>query len=88
MPDPLPSDPTHLRELARLLREGGRLTPATQQALADLIDHLADTLSAPSSSAASARPPLEQAALAVESEAPLLTGLVARIVDTLRNIGI
>ncbi len=108
-----PDEVARLHDLARTLRDGGRLPADAQKALAELLDHLGDALAVPEQPAGTAdvavstgellhtlhgqpapgllqaaRDRLEDAARAAEAEAPVVTGLVRRLIDAIANIGI
>jgi hypothetical protein len=82
--------------LAELVDEiGNALEPGTVPSaelahLAESTAHLAEVLHQRPEGGVltAARDRLEQAALAVEYQAPVLTGLVRRLIDTLSNLGI
>lgn len=84
------------RDLAELLHELGRavaateLPPAELEHLAASATHLAKALHSRTqrSGLAGAQDRLEQAVLATQSRAPVLTGIMRRLIDVLTNIGI
>src|SRR5262249_52510488 len=103
-----------LQELARVLRHTNHLDPEAQQAIADLLAELSQSLhpgwlswaettqlventaqlaealrqGQPAGPLQAARKRLERAVLRAEAKAPLLTGIVGRLLDALANIGI
>jgi hypothetical protein len=77
------------QELRRTL-DAGTTPPAEAARLADSIGHLAESLHRRHEEGvlARARDRLEETVLAAEARAPLLSGLVHRLLETLANIGI
>lgn len=88
--------PQTQRDLASLLEElGGELDPAAPPSphtthLAETVGRLARSLHEQQHSGllAAARDRLQAAALAAETEAPVVTGIVRRFIDVLGSIGI
>ena len=88
--------PQTQRELADLLEEfGSELDPAVPTSpqtthLAETVGRLARSLHEQQHSGllAAARDRLQAAALAAETEAPVVTGIVRRVIDVLASIGI
>ena len=89
-------EPQTQRELASLLEElGSELDPAAIPSpqtthLAETVGRLARSLHEQQHSGllAAARDRLQAAALAAETEAPVVTGIVRRFIDVLGSIGI
>ncbi len=89
-------EPQTQRELASLLEElGGELDPAAPPSpqtthLAETVGRLARSLHEQQHSGllTAARDRLQAAAVAAETEAPVVTGIVRRFIDVLGSIGI
>lgn len=89
--------PETRQAIAELVEElGGAMNPATVSTpeaahLAESAAHLARVLQEKSSSPgllAAAKERLQEAAVRAEADAPLATGIVQRLIDTLANLGI